>query len=74
MVTQGSTEFTANEMVFWGGQSGDEARLTVYMDGDARISEPGRTVCRPYLMAELATSTSVKFLSAPPSIARWPIR
>lgn len=65
VVTQGSTEFTANEMVFWGGQSGEEARLTVYMDGDARISEPGRTVCRPYLMAELATSTSVKFLRSP---------
>lgn len=67
VVTQGSTELTANEMVFWGSESGpeDEARLTIYLDGDAKVSEPGRTVCKPYLMAELTTRTSVTFRHSP---------
>lgn len=67
VVTQGATELTANEMVFWGSysESDQEAHLSIYMDGDAKFSDQSRTSCKPYMMAELATRTSVKFEHSP---------
>ena len=67
IVKQGTTELSAEEMVFWGNDSeaDQEARLTIYLEGDAKISDSERTVCKPYLMAELATQTQVKFSRSP---------
>lgn len=62
-VTQGSSVLEANEMVFWlnttpstDPQGPKDYRLTVYLDGEARLSEPDRTVSKPWMMVELRSS------------------
>ena len=66
-VTQGPTVLEAEEMVFWGGavESTEEERLTIYMEGDARLSEPDETVTKPSLMVEMRTRSTIKCEKAP---------
>lgn len=63
VVTQGDTRLIAEEMVFWGGlsDSNEEEHLSIYMEGDARIEEPDRTISRPFIVAGLSTRSSVTF-------------
>ncbi|RLS39285.1 MAG: hypothetical protein DWH81_08720 [Planctomycetota bacterium] len=63
-VTQGSSVLEANEMVFWlnstpstDSQGTKDYRLTVYLDGEARLSEPDQTVSKPWMLVELRSST-----------------
>ena len=60
-VTQGPTVLEAEEMVFWGGavESTEEERLTIYLAGDARLSEPDRTVSKPSMLVELHTRSKI---------------
>jgi hypothetical protein len=66
-VTQGPTVLEADEMVFWGGavESTEEERLTIYLDGDARLSEPDRTVSKPSLLVELQTRSKISCAQTP---------
>ena len=66
-VTQGPTVLEADEMVFWGGtgESTEEGRLTIYLSGDARLSERDRTVSKPSMLAELHTRSTIQFDKTP---------
>ena len=68
-VTQGATVLEADEMVFWGGavESTEEERLTIYLEGDARLHEPERTVTKRSLMVELHTRSTIQCEKPPES-------
>ena len=54
-------------MVFWGGavESSEEGRLTIYLSGDARLSEPDRTVSKSSMLVELHTRSTIHFDKTP---------
>ncbi len=60
-VTQGATVLEANEMVIWTSavEATKEWRLTIYLEGDARLSEPDRSVSKPSLLIELRTQSQI---------------
>ncbi len=66
-VTQGPTVLEAEEMVFWGGavESTEEERLTIYLEGEARLSEPDRTVSKPHMLVELHTRSKISCQKIP---------
>ena len=72
-VMQGTTVLEADEMVFWvrsvdassTAGSTPEYRLTIYMDGDARIAEPDRTVHKPSMLLELHSQLAMICETAP---------
>ncbi len=66
-VTQGSTVLEANEMVIWGGaeDATEEEQLTLYLEGDAQLIEPGRTVRQASMLAQLNTRAAIKLASKP---------
>ena len=66
-VTQGPTVLEAEEMVFWGGavESTEEERLSIYLEGDTRLSEPDHTVSKPSMLVELHTRSKISCQKTP---------
>ena len=66
-VTQGPTVLEADEMVLWGGavESTEEEHLTIYLEGDARLHEPDRTVSKPSMLVALQTQSKISCENIP---------
>ena len=66
-VSQGATVLEAEEMVIWtsAAESGKEWQLVIYLEGDARLNEPDRTVQKPSLLVELRTQSQISCQNEP---------
>ncbi|RLS53666.1 MAG: hypothetical protein DWH91_13815 [Planctomycetota bacterium] len=66
-ISQGQTLLSAQEIVIWGGaeDAAEEERLTIYLEGEAQWSEPGRTVRHSSLLAHLQTREAIKLSRKP---------
>lgn len=62
-ITQGGTSIQAGEMVVWENLDTEEGRqrITLFLAGDVRLEEPGRTLTERSMLLDLKTTDEVTF-------------
>jgi hypothetical protein len=70
-ILQGGTTMRAERIVVWRRVDPNTAareRLTVYLENDVRVDEPGNTLSEPTLLRELSTESRVEILPQRPIV------